>query len=107
MVPLVEQIKEKYPNPTHLWEDDTEITGTYCVLGACFLFLGYDKKYPDWKEIHFPDWERAGHILKEINPALTKERAYLVARVIAGASDEGEYGEAWEVLNSALSFVGN
>jgi hypothetical protein len=91
------EIREKYPNPVRCNTlDAASNQKSYCVLGACGLFLGC-------KDGRFPTGEAVGYLLT-LNPALSTTYATLAANRIIALNDRGAIEEAWEELDYALMY---
>lgn len=107
----VNQIKENFPNPTACPTNAAPLpSDAYCVGGSFVLtFKGMDK--PVGHE-RFPDEFTVADVLAEVNPYLRSDKdgevatetAISFAVAIMEANDCGDFGEAYDLLDKALSY---
>ena len=86
------RIKEQYPNP----QRGTGPMGTYCVGGAFMKYHNLNGGFPDAVKL------RDG--LTKVNPNLPRDRAFAYASEIILLNDHGNFCEAWDVLERALTY---
>jgi len=87
-------IKEKFPNPISAGARYKD--GDYCVGGA---FLRYHQLNGG-----FPTGEQIASGLTKVNPDLPPVRAWQYAQEIITQNDRGDFCEAWQVLERALTY---
>lgn len=97
------------PNSPALVKRDPE----YCVMGAVGLYM--KEKCPSHKNWlktkvgktvtvgNHPGQEECARILQRLNPRLTDDQAIEYAHSITQSNDDGEFEDAWEALQVALT----
>lgn len=94
---VVEQIKEKYPNPIKAEDADNEPCN-YCVGGAFCKFAGYT-------HMNFPDSDDLTEALCKWNENLEfDDLGESFAEDIIYYNDNGNFEKAWETLGVALTY---
>ena len=92
--PSIPEIRAAYPEPIKSgWGGGG--AGTYCVGGAFCLATGRDLPFPS-------DSELSQH-MRTLQPSMDGYAAFLHARAIIIANDDGNFDEAWASLAQALA----
>lgn len=85
------EIRNSFPNPVSA--DDTTTPSCYCVLGAAILYKRHAVPEKTVDELKFPS------ILIAVDELGIESQA---AQVITDLNDEGNFDEAWRLLDIAL-----
>lgn len=101
MHPIVEKMKERYPNPMSV--DDPSYTGQgYCVGGALCRLVHTDPIFD------FPDTDSIAEALRAVNPQLhatsATDPAMNYADYIIYTNDRGDYDAAIALVDEALTW---
>jgi hypothetical protein len=100
---IVEQVREKYPNPCSLAKLD-KVGDNYCILGA-FLRYARNSLYGHSliADVGFPPIAIVIPVLMELNPKLSEQNAKEYCFKILCLNDKcSDFETAWGELDKAL-----